>query len=136
MAIRGAGQTIILFTASHRGAAGYPYFGRQFLQGSSVWEMATAWRVRPFTMDQEPRELLQEFTQFTLRLGLIRRLTSLIRKLDRVGNRPVPIPTFTVAIMRAPTFLASTVIMLPPIQETISGLSYFEISKGSPLCFS
>jgi hypothetical protein len=41
-----------------------------------------------------------------------------------------------VAIMRVPTFLASTIIMLPPIQETISGLSYFEISKGSPLYFS
>lgn len=38
------------------------------------------------------KNLFESFTQLTLRLGLIRGLASLIRKLDRVGKLPRPNP--------------------------------------------
>ena len=40
--------------------------------------------IRPFTMDQELQNFFKSFTQLALRLGLIRGLTSLIPKFNRV----------------------------------------------------
>jgi hypothetical protein len=58
------------------------------IDAASIWE----WQLLGVSDLSRWTESLKYFfkslTQLTLRLGLIRRLTSLIRKLDRVGKLP------------------------------------------------
>src|SRR5262245_6897511 len=92
----------------------------KFPQGLPVWEMATAGRLLQWTKSFE--NCFKCFAQLTLRLGFIRRLISLIRKLDRVGKLPRPnsdlhrgyhtcADFLGLNSYHVPTFLASTVIM-------------------------